>query len=111
VILDLPRQVQETVFRGESIKKPPYERRRAMWIQFTEEQIALRDLARDFFEREVRPVMAEIDARPDPKDCYPKDLVRRASEIGLRTLNLPETYGGVDADVITRALVLSTMCE
>jgi len=82
-----------------------------MWIQFTEEQIALRDLARDFFEREVRPVMAEIDARPDPKDCYPKDLVRKASEIGLRTLNLPEAYGGVDADVVTRALLLSTMCE
>jgi len=64
-----------------------------MWVQFTEEQIALRDLARGFFEREVRPVMREIDARPDPKDCYPQDLVRKASKIGLRTVNLPKDMG------------------
>jgi alkylation response protein AidB-like acyl-CoA dehydrogenase len=82
-----------------------------MSVPFTEEQIALRDLARDFFEKEVRPVMAEIDARPNPKDCYPADLVRKASEIGLRTLVLPEEYGGVAADATTRALVLATMCE
>jgi len=82
-----------------------------MSMQFTEEQIALRDLAREFFEKEVRPVMAEIDARPDPRDCYPAELVRKASEIGLRTLVLPEEYGGVAADATTRALVLATMCE
>src|SRR5512143_1539362 len=82
-----------------------------MSAPFTEEQIALRDLARDFFEKEVRPVMAGIDARPDPKDCYPAELVRKASEIGLRTLVLPEEYGGVAADATTRALVLATMCE
>jgi alkylation response protein AidB-like acyl-CoA dehydrogenase len=82
-----------------------------MTIQFTEEQVALRDLAREFFEKEVRPVMAEIDARPNPKDCYPAELVRKASEIGLRTLVLPEEYGGVAADVVTKALLLTTMCE
>ena len=82
-----------------------------MTIQFTEEQLALRDLARDFFEKEVRPVMAEIDARPDPKDCYPKELVRKASEIGLRSLALPEEYGGIEADVMTKALLLATGCE
>jgi len=82
-----------------------------MSVQFTEEQIALRDLARDFFEKEVRPVMAEIDGRTNPKDCYPAELVRKASEIGLRTLVLPEEYGGVGADVATKALLLTTMCE
>lgn len=61
-----------------------------MSIQFTKEQIALRDLALDFFEKEVRPVAAEIDARPDPKECYPKELVKRISKIGLRTLALPD---------------------
>jgi alkylation response protein AidB-like acyl-CoA dehydrogenase len=82
-----------------------------MAIQFTEEQLALKKVARDFFEKKVRPVMAEIDARPNPKDCYPKELVRQASEIGLKTLSLPEEYGGIGADVVTKALVLSTMCE
>ena len=82
-----------------------------MSMPFTEEQIALRDLARDFFEKEVRPVAAKIDARPDAKDCYPRELVRNLSKIGLRTLALPKEYGGVNADVVTKALVLMTMCE
>ena len=55
--------------------------------------------------------MAEIDARPDPKDCYPGELVRKASRMGLRTLPLPEQYGGVNADLITTTLLLVTMCE
>jgi alkylation response protein AidB-like acyl-CoA dehydrogenase len=82
-----------------------------MTIKFTEEQIALKELAHEFFEKEVRPVMAEIDARPKSKDCYPRQLVRKGSEIGLKTLPLPEEYGGVDADIITQTLVFTTMCE
>ncbi len=82
-----------------------------MSVQFTAEQLAWRDLARDFFEREVRPVAAEIDARPDPQDCYPGELVEKLSKIGLRTLALPKQYGGINADAATKALLLMTMCE
>ncbi len=82
-----------------------------MAIKFTDEQLDLKELAREFFEKEVRPVMAEIDARPNPKDCYPANLIRKASQIGLRTLPLPEEYEGVNADLITQALVFSTMSE
>lgn len=82
-----------------------------MRIKFTDEQIALMELARDFSEKEVRPVMAELDARHDPRECYPRELVRKGSELGLRTLSLPEEYGGMDADPITLASILSTMSE
>jgi alkylation response protein AidB-like acyl-CoA dehydrogenase len=82
-----------------------------MTIKFTDEQMDLKELAREFFEKEVRPVMAEIDARPNPKDCYPTELIRKASEIGLRTLPLPEEYEGVGADVVTQSLVFSAMTE
>jgi alkylation response protein AidB-like acyl-CoA dehydrogenase len=82
-----------------------------MAVKFTEEQLSLKELAREFFEKEVRPVMAEIDARPNPKDCYPAELIRKASEIGLKTLPLPEEYEGVDADVITQALAFTAMTE
>lgn len=82
-----------------------------MALQFTDEQIALKELAREFFEKEVRPVMAEIDARPNPKDCFPRELVRKGSEIGLRTLAVPEEYGGGAADIVTRTLLYETMSE
>ena len=82
-----------------------------MAIKFTDEQLDLKELAREFFEKEVKPVMAEIDSRPNAKDCYPAELVRKASHIGLRTLPLPDEYEGVDADIVTQCLVFSTMCE
>lgn len=79
--------------------------------RFTEEQLVLKEMAQEFFEKEVRPVMAEIDARPNSRDCYPHDLIRKGSELGLRTLALPEEYGGIGADLVTETLVLSTMAE
>ena len=82
-----------------------------MAIQWTPEQLALKKKTIEFFEQEVTPVMAEIDARPDPRDCYPGDLVRKASRIGLRTLPLPEEYGGVNADIMMTTHLLITMCE
>ncbi len=82
-----------------------------MAIKFTDEQLDLKALAKEFFEKEVRPVMAEIDGRPNAKDCFPAELIRKASHIGLRTLPLPEKYEGIDADLITQALVFSTMSE
>ncbi|MFH1007138.1 MAG: acyl-CoA dehydrogenase family protein [Candidatus Latescibacterota bacterium] len=80
-----------------------------MNLRFTEEQIALKEVAREFFEREVRPVMAELDARPNPRDCYPRELVRKGSELGLRTLALPKEIGGGGVDDITRAFMFETM--
>ena len=77
-----------------------------MQYPFTDEQLAIAELARNFMEREVAPVGGEIDARPDPKDCYPKELINKASKLGLRTIALPEEYGGMDADIFTKTLAL-----
>lgn len=79
-----------------------------MQYPFTDEQLALADLTRDFMEREVMPVAAEIDRRSDPKDCYPAELIRKASKLGLRTLAVPEEYGGGGQDMLTRTLCLWT---
>ena len=82
-----------------------------MTITFSDEQIALKELAQDFFIKEVKPVAAEIDARPDPKDCYPAELINKASQLGLRTIGIPEEYGGGGADIVTKSLLLDSMTE
>lgn len=79
-----------------------------MQYPFTQEQLALAEFIREFSEREIAPLAAELDARPDPKHCYPKDLVNRASRLGLRTLGVPEEFGGAGTDELTRTLVLWT---
>ena len=79
-----------------------------MQYPFTEEQVAVANLTRNFMEREVAPVAAEFDARPDPKDCYPRELINKASKLGLRTLAIPEEYGGMDANLMTKTIALWT---
>ena len=79
-----------------------------MQYPFTEEQRAIGDLTREFMEREVAPVAAGIDARPDPRDCYPGELINKASRVGLRTIAIPEEYGGLEADTTTKTLSLWT---
>ena len=77
-----------------------------MQYPFTDEQLALADMVGGFMEREVAPVAPEIDRSPDPKDCYPAELINKASKLGLRTLAVPEEWGGIGADTMTKALCL-----
>jgi acyl-CoA dehydrogenase len=56
----------------------------------TDEQKNLRDLARDFAEKEIRPVAWEYD-----KDgTWPQDVIDKAWEVGLMNTHVPEEYGG-----------------
>ena len=70
-------------------------------IEFTEEQIALRDMTRDFIAREVRPHAAEWDRQA----CVPDALVRKAGELGLFGVTMPSDYGGAGADFLAYVLV------
>ena len=59
-------------------------------LNLTPEQIAIRDMVRDFCTREVRPVMLKSD-RLDVRDrTLPRDLLDRASKMGLREMWLSE---------------------
>ncbi|MBJ7522026.1 MAG: acyl-CoA dehydrogenase family protein [Solirubrobacteraceae bacterium] len=56
----------------------------------TDDQIALRELAHDFAEKEIRPVAWELD-----KDGgWPQDIINKAHEIGLMNTHAPERFGG-----------------
>jgi acyl-CoA dehydrogenase len=56
----------------------------------TDEQKALRDLAREFAEKEIRPHEREYDEKMQ----HPADVIAKAHELGLMNLNVPEEYGG-----------------
>jgi acyl-CoA dehydrogenase len=56
----------------------------------SDEQKALRELAREFAEKEIRPKAAEYDEH----STHPADLIAKAHEIGLMNVHLPEAYGG-----------------
>jgi acyl-CoA dehydrogenase len=56
----------------------------------SDEQKALRELARDFAAKEIRPKEAAYDQAMQ----HPADVIAKAHELGLMNLHVPEEYGG-----------------
>lgn len=61
-----------------------------MNFDLTPEMIAIRDLAREFAEKECAPTAHERDK----KETFPVAEMRKAGELGLMGLLIPEKYGG-----------------
>ena len=57
----------------------------------TDEQKALRELARDFAAGEIRPKEREYDEKMQ----HPADVIAKAHEVGLMNLHVPEEHGGL----------------
>jgi acyl-CoA dehydrogenase len=57
----------------------------------TEEQKALRQLAREFAEKEIRPKAAAYDEN----STHPVDVIAKAHDVGLMNPHIPEEYGGL----------------
>ncbi|MGD8243646.1 MAG: acyl-CoA dehydrogenase family protein [Anaerolineae bacterium] len=64
-----------------------------MDFTFAPEHEALRRLVREFAEKEVAPIAAEIDR----EERIPFEVLRQAGEIGLLGVCFPQEYGGMGA--------------
>lgn len=73
-----------------------------MDFQLSEEHRAIRDLVRDFADKEIAPRAAEIDKR----DEFPADILEKMATQGLLGLPYPEQYGGGGADTLSQALAV-----
>ena len=80
-----------------------------MDFSLTEEQRAIRDLARTFARDELIPQCTELDRLPDGEDSFPWELVERGSKLGFNALAVPEKYGGSGADVLTQCIVIEEL--
>src|SRR3981081_151264 len=72
----------------------------------TDEQKALRDLAHEFAEKEIRPKEAEYD-----RDMiHPADVIARAHAVGLMNLHVPEEDGGPGLGIVDGMVVTEELC-
>jgi alkylation response protein AidB-like acyl-CoA dehydrogenase len=67
----------------------------------TTEQRDVLDVVRDFVERSVKPVAADLEHA----DEYPHELVAQMKEMGLFGVTIPEEHGGTGLDLTTYALI------
>ena len=78
-----------------------------MNFDLNDEQKAIRDLARDFAQNEVKPLAEEMDR----EEAFPYDLVRKLAAMGFMGLPFPEKYGGAGADSISAPSFFPTACR
>src|SRR5271165_2421849 len=71
-------------------------------MRLTEEQILLRNTARDFAQRELAPHAAERDR----EERFPAEVLAELGELGFMGMLVPEAYGGAGADHVGYALAL-----
>jgi acyl-CoA dehydrogenase len=72
----------------------------------TDEQRALRQLAHEFAEKEIRPRAAEYDEH----QTHPADVIVKAHEVGLMNLHVPAEYGGPELGLLDGVLVGEEIC-
>ena len=73
-----------------------------MNLELTEEQKLLEKSVREFAEAEVKPLAKELDET----GRFPRDSFRKAAELGLTGIAIPENYGGAAMDHICYAIVI-----
>ena len=66
-----------------------------------EEEQAILTTVRDFVDREVRPVVRELEHANE----YPEKLIEQMKQLGIFGLVIPEPYGGVEVSTVCYALV------
>jgi len=74
-------------------------------LELSEEQLAIRTMVRKFAQEHIAPISAQIDRIPEVTSNFPWEMFKTASKLGLRTLALPEQYGGKDVDLVTKLIV------
>ncbi len=78
----------------------------SMWYM-NDEREAVLATAREFALTEVAPKALEIDR----EDRFPMELFKRAGELGLLGITVPEADGGLGMDQTTNALVLEEIAK
>src|SRR5689334_14304373 len=78
-----------------------------MNLELTDEQRMIQSMAREFAEKDVRPVAAAIDREAR----FPHETVRRMGELGLMGIAIPEAHGGSGADTIAYAVALEEVAK
>jgi butyryl-CoA dehydrogenase (EC 1.3.99.2) len=76
-----------------------------MEFQLTEDQLMLRDMVRQFVEKEAKPTVAERDEHAR----WPTELVRKMGELGLMGVAVSEEYGGAGMDYVSYAIVIEEL--
>ncbi|MCK4656526.1 MAG: acyl-CoA dehydrogenase family protein [candidate division Zixibacteria bacterium] len=78
-----------------------------MDFDLSEDQIMMRDSAREFADKRLKDIAEELDA----KATMPDELLAETGELGYFGLLAPDQYGGLEVDMLSYALVIEEIAR
>lgn len=73
----------------------------------TDEHEALRERVREFAEKEIRPIAAELDE----KEAFSIDLTRKMGQMGFFGVQAPKEYGGQELDTLSYIIIVEELAR
>src|ERR1700751_933591 len=73
-----------------------------MDFRFTEDQLSIQSVARDFAQKRIAPLAADFDKSGE----FPLDTIREMGGLGLMGIEVPHEYGGAGLDPIGYVLAM-----
>ena len=74
--------------------------------KFTEEQLMMRDMVRDFAKNEIEPNFEKME-----KGEFPREVLNKMAELGLMGITVPEKYGGSEMDFLSYIIAIHELSK
>ena len=74
---------------------------------FSDEHEMLRDMVRNFAEKEVEPLVRKMDK----KEAIPIDIINKMGELGIMGIPVPGKYGGAGMDTVAYATAIMELAK
>lgn len=78
-----------------------------MQLELNEQQKMIQKMVREFAEKEIAPVAADLDKTGE----YPTKILQKMAKLGLLGIIIPTEYGGAGLDVISYATVIEEISK
>ena len=69
---------------------------------FTEQHQLIRKLAREFAEKELAPIAAQVDETGE----FPQEVIQKMADAGFFGIKVPQELGGAGADTVSYVIVM-----
>jgi alkylation response protein AidB-like acyl-CoA dehydrogenase len=73
-----------------------------MDFRLSDDQLSIQSIAREFAQKRIAPVAAELDA----SGKFPLENIREMGQLGLMGIEVPEEYGGAGMDPVAYAVAM-----
>ncbi|MDD6310704.1 MAG: acyl-CoA dehydrogenase family protein [Firmicutes bacterium] len=78
-----------------------------MEFSYSKEQLAIKKMIREFAEKEIKPISAQLDRDGE----WPYETVAKLAEMGMMGMPYPKEYGGQGMDYMTYIMVVEELSK